>query len=70
VAPVWRAGDRSREVYLPAGTWRSWWNPTTAVRGPRTVTVDVPLEAIPVYVRDGADVPAPPPLTSASIRAR
>jgi alpha-glucosidase (family GH31 glycosyl hydrolase) len=60
VAPVWRIGQRSRTVYLPKGVWRSYWNPAEVVRGPSTITVDVPLDFVPVYVRDGAIVPPPP----------
>jgi alpha-D-xyloside xylohydrolase len=59
VAPVWKVGQRQRTVYLPAGTWRSYWDPGRAWRGRRTITVDVPLDAIPVFVRDGAVVPGP-----------
>jgi alpha-glucosidase (family GH31 glycosyl hydrolase) len=57
VAPVWKSGERRREIYFPKGTWRSYWNPTERVRGPRTTTVDVPLDTIPVYVRGDAQVP-------------
>lgn len=59
VAPVWKVGQRSREVYLPRGTWRSYWDPTQVHPGRRRITVDVPLDAIPVFVRDGAVVPGP-----------
>jgi alpha-glucosidase (family GH31 glycosyl hydrolase) len=59
VAPVWRVGERSRRVYFPAGTWRSYWDPGTVYAGRRTATVDVPLDSIPVFVRDGATVPGP-----------
>jgi alpha-D-xyloside xylohydrolase len=60
VAPVWKVGQRSREVYLPKGRWRSYFaSDAPAVKGPRTVTVDVPLDAIPVFVREGAVVPGP-----------
>jgi alpha-glucosidase (family GH31 glycosyl hydrolase) len=59
VAPVWRVGQRQRSVYLPAGTWRSYWDPSRVWKGKRTITVDVPLDAIPVFVRDGAVVPGP-----------
>jgi alpha-glucosidase (family GH31 glycosyl hydrolase) len=59
VAPVWRSGARSRQVYFPKGTWRSYWDPTEVVKGRRTVSVDVPLDRIPVYVREGASVPGP-----------
>lgn len=59
VAPVWRSGDRSREVHLPRGRWRSYWDPAETHRGRRTITVDAPLDEIPVFVRDGAEVPGP-----------
>lgn len=51
VAPVWRSGQRARDVYLPRGTWRSFWDEAQRHEGPVTVTVDVPLDAIPVFVR-------------------
>jgi alpha-glucosidase (family GH31 glycosyl hydrolase) len=59
VAPVWKTGQRSRTVYLPRGTWRSYWDRTRTYRGRRTITVDVPLDSIPVFVRAGATVPGP-----------
>src|SRR5439155_23997107 len=43
VAPVWKTGQRSRSVYFPTGTWRSYWNPGAVYRGRGTTTVDVPL---------------------------
>jgi alpha-D-xyloside xylohydrolase len=57
VAPVWRAGQRAREVYLPAGAWRGLWDESQRYDGPLTITVDVPLGEIPVFVR--GDAPAP-----------
>jgi alpha-glucosidase (family GH31 glycosyl hydrolase) len=57
VAPVWKVGERRREIYFPKGRWRSYWNPDERVKGPRTKTVDVPLDTIPVYVRGDAEVP-------------
>lgn len=60
VAPVTRAGARSRPVYLPAGA--SWRELVTGKvhRGGSELAADAPLEQIPVFVRDGAD-----PLVSA-----
>jgi alpha-D-xyloside xylohydrolase len=57
VAPVWKVGERSRKVYLPRGRWRSYWSPGKVLRGRRTITVDAPLDTIPVFVRAGAQVP-------------
>jgi alpha-glucosidase (family GH31 glycosyl hydrolase) len=51
VAPVWHVGQRSRTVYFPKGTWKSYWDPSQVWRGPRTVTLDVPLDTILVFQR-------------------
>lgn len=53
VAPVTEAGQRTKEVYLPAGTWYNAWT-GEAVEGGRTITADAPLTVIPVFVRDAA----------------
>jgi alpha-D-xyloside xylohydrolase len=58
VAPVWRSGQRAREVYLPSGAWRSFWDESRQYRGPTTITVDAPLAEIPVFIRDAAPNPA------------
>ncbi|MDT0439926.1 MULTISPECIES: glycoside hydrolase family 31 protein [Streptomyces] len=57
VAPVLDAGARARDVHLPAGaTWTDAW--TGAVyEGGGVVTVDAPLERIPLFLRDGASLP-------------
>ncbi|HEY0186603.1 MAG TPA: glycoside hydrolase family 31 protein [Cellulomonas sp.] len=56
VAPVVVEGARSRAVYLPAGTrWREM-RTGTKHEGGTTLDADAPLEAIPVFVRDGADI--------------
>ena len=57
VAPVWKVGQRARDVYFPAGTWRNYWDRSQQYEGPSTVTLDVPLDTIPVFVRGGAQVP-------------
>jgi alpha-glucosidase (family GH31 glycosyl hydrolase) len=57
VAPVWKSGERSREVYFPKGTWQSYWDPNDRVKGPHTKTVEVPLDRIPVYVGGVATAP-------------
>ncbi|MFQ5515835.1 MAG: glycoside hydrolase family 31 protein, partial [Myxococcota bacterium] len=60
VAPVWKVGRRSRRVYFPRGRWRSYWDPSQIYEGRRSVTIDAPLDTIPVFVRTGAAVPPPP----------
>ncbi|MEO3756433.1 TIM-barrel domain-containing protein [Streptomyces sp. B6B3] len=57
VAPVLEAGARRREVYLPAGArWADAWT-GASYEGGSTVTVDAPLERIPLFLRDGASLP-------------
>ncbi len=50
IAPVLHADERKRSVYLPAGTWENLHTKET-LEGRKTVTVDAPLEQIPVFVR-------------------
>ncbi len=60
VAPVWKIGQTTREVYFPRGAvWISYWDPTQRYRGGRTLTVPATLDTIPVFVREGATVPGP-----------
>ena len=55
VAPVYRAGETTRNVYLPAGLWYD--QDGEAVRGPRWITADAPLDTLPFFVRGGSVVP-------------
>ncbi len=57
VAPILESGGRQREVYLPAGA--RWADARTgeAHGGGEVVSVAAPLERIPVFLRDGAEVP-------------
>ena len=59
VAPVFTKGATSREVYLPKGDWYDWWTNEKATGG-RTVTRQVDLGTMPLYVRAGAIVPFDP----------
>ena len=56
VAPVFTKGATSREVYLPKGDWYDWWTNEKAAGG-QTVTRQVDLGTMPIYVRAGAIVP-------------
>ena len=56
VAPVLHAGERERNVYLPAG---ADWVETHSGRtyeGGQTVPCQAPIERIPVFVRKGAEL--------------
>lgn len=52
VAPIYEPGAE-REVYLPAGEWTDFWQPTTKYRGPADVKIAAPLGRIPVFVKAG-----------------
>jgi alpha-D-xyloside xylohydrolase len=55
VAPIMQAGQTKRSVYLPVGTqWREF-ETGKIVDGGQTVTVDAPIEAIPVFIRADAE---------------
>jgi alpha-D-xyloside xylohydrolase len=57
VAPVLEERARRRSVYLPAGaTWRDAWTGESQPGG-RWIEADAPLERIPLYLRDGAQLP-------------
>jgi alpha-glucosidase (family GH31 glycosyl hydrolase) len=54
VSPVWQKGQRSQEVYLPAGSrWRSAWT-ADVYPGGQTVTVPAEPHQIPIFVRVGS----------------
>ena len=65
VAPVYLAGQTSRNVYLPAGLW---YDPDgEAIRGPRWITADAPLDTLPFFVRGGGVVPMWPEAPSSTM---
>lgn len=53
VAPVF-GPEFKRDIYFPEGTWYDFNNPAASVEGPVTKTVDVPLEEIPVYIKQNS----------------
>ena len=55
VAPILYEDVRERQVYLPEGKWRNI-NDGTEFDGGRTITAPAPYEAIPVFVKVGAEV--------------
>ena len=59
VNPVTAAGQTTRDVYLPAGTWYDFWT-GSAVAGTTTMGVDAPLSKIPLFVKAGSIVPMGP----------
>jgi alpha-D-xyloside xylohydrolase len=57
VAPVLYQNERQRSVYLPEGTsWRDAWN-DKIMEGGQIITVEAPLDRIPLYLRGQARLP-------------
>lgn len=57
VAPVTDQGAVTKEVYLPAGTaWYNYWT-HKRYQGGQTVTVDAPMDKLPLFVRAGSIIP-------------
>jgi alpha-D-xyloside xylohydrolase len=64
VAPISDQGATSREVYLPAGAdWFNYWT-NERVKGGQTITVQAPIDTIPLFVRAGSIVPLGAPVES------
>ena len=76
VAPVIDEGARTRTLYLPPGEWLNFWDATSyddatgaftakpgseVLAGGRVITVEAPLDRIPLFVRAGACLPLLPP---------
>jgi len=59
VAPVTREGATHWPVYLPGGTWYDFWT-HERYEGPCGVTVEAPLDRLPLFVRAGAMLPLGP----------
>jgi alpha-glucosidase (family GH31 glycosyl hydrolase) len=56
VAPIWKSGERQREVYIPDGKFVSYWNENKTYIGPITITVNAPLDQIPFFIRKGSTI--------------
>src|ERR1700741_102576 len=61
VAPVLKPDPIRRLVYLPQGTWYDYWANKKYVGG-TTISVDAPLDTVPMFVRAGAIIPLGPSL--------
>ena len=58
VAPV-LSPVTQRAVYLPEGSWIDYWS-GKAQHGKQTLTVDAPLDRIPMFLREGTVLPKIP----------
>jgi alpha-glucosidase (family GH31 glycosyl hydrolase) len=59
VAPVTREGATAWPVYLPSGAWYDFWTGSRH-EGPCGITVEAPLERLPLFARAGAILPLGP----------
>jgi alpha-glucosidase len=60
VAPVTREGATAWPAYLPGGVWYDFWT-QQRYEGPAGVTVEAPLDRLPLFARGGAILPLAPP---------
>lgn len=56
IAPILQPKLKTKRLYLPQGTWYSWWN-AKKYDGGQWIEVPVTLETIPIFVRAGAFIP-------------
>jgi len=57
LAPAVAQGATTRSVYLPAGRWFEWGT-DRELDGPATITVELRTNALPMFAREGAVIPA------------
>lgn len=58
VAPVMNESGK-RRAYLPEGRWQDWFT-GEVIEGPRWLDLEVPIERIPLWLREGQPVPLGP----------
>ena len=58
VAPVYTE-ENSRTLYLPKGVWTDWHS-GERISGGKWITVDAPMDILPLYVKEGAIIPLGP----------
>jgi len=61
VAPIMKPDVTRRLVYLPSGSWYDYWT-NKKYAGGTMISVDAPLDVVPMFVRAGAMIPIWPSL--------
>ena len=57
VAPILEAGQTARDLYLPQGQqWVNYWS-GEFYQGGQTITIDAPLDYLPLFVKAGTVLP-------------
>jgi alpha-glucosidase/alpha-D-xyloside xylohydrolase len=59
IAPVYEKSATQRQIYLPHGQWYDWWT-NEKHSGNQTISRQVDLSIMPIYVRAGAIIPVDP----------
>jgi alpha-glucosidase (family GH31 glycosyl hydrolase) len=57
VAPIIDSTSSTRQITLPAGRWRNYWDQSEILQGPLKITRSYPLSQLPLFVREGAIIP-------------
>ncbi len=65
VAPVF-TGEKERSVVLPSGNWYDFYTGELVGNG-ETITIETPLDKIPLFVKDGGIIPMMPAVDNISI---
>ncbi len=64
IAPVTEQGQTTKSVYLPAGTdWYNFWT-NEKIHGGQRITVQAPIDTLPIFVRAGSILPLGAPVQS------
>ena len=56
VSPVVTAGQKTKNIYLPKGTWINYWTDEVSSGG-KNVVVAAPLNRMPMFVKEGSIIP-------------
>ena len=59
IAPVFKKGATTWDVYLPDGDWYDWWT-NEKKQGGKSISREVDLATMPIYARAGAIIPIDP----------
>ena len=56
IAPVLLSTDKFKKFYLPEGRWYDW-NENKSVTGGEWCVIEVPLDKIPIFIKEGGIIP-------------
>ncbi|MEZ4849269.1 MAG: glycoside hydrolase family 31 protein [Bacteroidia bacterium] len=56
IAPIYK-DELEREIILPEGKWRYWFDDKGILEGSQSFTKSFPLDEYPVFIREGAIIP-------------